>query len=101
MKYQLVLQFDEHIFPFEEMISFENKLENSLRGFADVDGHDYGSGEINFFIFTDHPQETFDIIQTEFINTNLKNHLRAGFRHVEKETFSVLWPQDLPEFEVA
>lgn len=100
MEYQLILQFNEDVFSFDEMISFEDKLEKNLKGLADVDGHDSGSGEINFFIFTNNPKEIFNKLQSEIIDSDLKVHLRAAFRQIQDETYSTLWPKNLTEFAV-
>jgi hypothetical protein len=44
---------------FEDIISFEDALIGLLSGKADVDGHDFGSGEANIFIITSKPISTY------------------------------------------
>ena len=57
MTTQLVLQFkaDGDLGSFEKLVSFEETLSLLLGQIAEVDGHDFGSGEMNIFILTDHP----------------------------------------------
>jgi hypothetical protein len=53
-KYQPVLQFDaESQKDYRRLVDFENYLTLHLGDLGDVDGHDFGSGEFNIFIFTD------------------------------------------------
>ncbi len=100
MQYQLVLQFDENLFSYDDMLAFEEKLEKNLEGLADVDGHDFGSGEINFFIISDNPKKIFEKLQSEIIDSNLKTHMRAAYRDIEEEVFFILWPENMAEFRV-
>ena len=101
MQYQLILQFDEYLLSYDDMIELENKLERRLEGLAEVDGHDIGSGEINYFIFTDNPKSHFAHLQTDVIDPELQKNLRAAYRKIEEEVFYVLWPKGLSVFKVA
>ena len=52
--HQLVIQFPEGAFKdFDALVSFEDSLCDLLGDRHEVDGHDIGSGEVNFFIFSD------------------------------------------------
>jgi hypothetical protein len=54
MKYQLVLQFQaESVQQFDELAVLEDLLVENLPSHSVVDGHDFGSGELNIFILTD------------------------------------------------
>jgi hypothetical protein len=53
MEYVLVIQFDETILTYDEVIEQENILIEGLGDLADIDGHDMGAGEINFFVVID------------------------------------------------
>jgi hypothetical protein len=44
---------------FDALISMEEQLDASLGRYASIDGHDFGSGEMNLFIETDRPAEAF------------------------------------------
>ena len=72
---------------------------------ADFDGYDWGSGEVNFFVFTDDPHETFQAIMglpEEELNNKMKKVLKAAYRENKEtaDTHAVLWPQGLNKFEV-
>lgn len=56
VRYQLVFQFPETFFEtHDDLVAFEDKLIASMPKTCCVDGHDIGSGTINFFVFTDSP----------------------------------------------
>ena len=56
MKYQLVLQFSaDSLTDYDRLVSLEDKLIEELSGSANIDGHDFGSGEFNIFILSDEP----------------------------------------------
>ena len=51
MRHILVLQWPgSSEADFEELVKMEDELERSLSESAIVDGHDFGSGEMNIFI---------------------------------------------------
>jgi hypothetical protein len=55
--HQLVIQFPEGAFSgFDALVRFEDSLYDVLADRHEVDGHDIGSGEVNFFVFTDDPK---------------------------------------------
>ena len=60
MRYILVLQWPgDSEADFKALISMEGRVDTALGRYASVDGHDFGSGEMNIFIETDRPTETF------------------------------------------
>src|SRR6266699_2489706 len=60
MDFQLVLQFSgDSLADYDAMVALENELIAELGDTADVDGHDFGSGEVNIFIITTDPARTF------------------------------------------
>jgi hypothetical protein len=102
MKYQLVIQFlGETEDDFEHLIDLEDELEEKLIGESEVDGHDFGSGEMNIFILSDEPIEAFSQIQSLLTGShyNLSN-MKAAYRDIEAESFTILWPDHLTEFVV-
>ena len=58
MKYQLVLQLPTSAIDLDDVIALEDALSEALDASATVDGHDFGSGEGNIFIFTEDPADT-------------------------------------------
>lgn len=101
MKYQLVIQLDENFFEVKDFIeNLENSLETSLTD-ADVDGHDVGNGELNIFIHTNYPVNTFQ--ETKFILDRQGVDLeivKAGYRAFSSDVYIPMWPKDLKEFKV-
>jgi hypothetical protein len=56
MKYQLVIQFDAaRIADSERFVALEEWLIATLSRKIRVDGHDFGKGQLNIFLFTDDP----------------------------------------------
>lgn len=93
MKYQLVLQFDaSNIEDFDRGIEIEDKITNVLGNSHDVDGHDFGSGEMNIFILTNEPKEAFELIKAKLLPT-MQIKFKAAFRDMTSESYTVLWPE--------
>ena len=92
MKYLLVLQFPgEQIEDFDELLALELDLGLSLRGEHVVDGHDFGSGEMNIFIHTDNPEEALRCAKVP-LNKLTTKHYIAAFRDIEGKDYTVLFP---------
>lgn len=96
-KFQLVIQFPQDFFPtFDEMIAFEDRLIACMPKTCDVDGHDIGSGTINFFVYTDAPEAAHRTFR-KYLGTNaVERRLRIAYRTVKGETFTNLWPRRDP-----
>jgi hypothetical protein len=109
MKYQytLVLQFPEKSMEFDEMIELGDSIAKHLQDKKDeslFDGHDIGSGQIDFFIYTTNPQNTFEGVSQLLGKERLKN-LKAAYRKRDKDgcaigEYIVLWPKNLNKFKV-
>ena len=66
-EYQLVLQLPSNIVPdFDAMVAIEDELIERLSGIAEVDGHDIGSGTINYFVLTTKPKQAFERAKSVF-----------------------------------
>jgi hypothetical protein len=91
--HQLVVQFPADAFvDFDAMVSFEDSLYEILGDRHEVDGHDIGSGEVNFFVFTDDPRAAFAEIQ-EGLGDRLSHPLaRAATRLTNGDEYELLWP---------
>lgn len=102
MKYQLVIQFEgSSIADFDELSTLEENLSNELVELADVDGHDFGSGEFNIFTFTEYPIETFQRA-LEVIQGHLpRRRVKIAYREASGEDFLILWPSGAKEFKLA
>lgn len=100
VNYVLVLQFSgKGLEDFEGLVELEDRLEASLGDQFDIDGHDFGSGEGNIFIFTDAPEKSFNAIKPELTFEELKA-IRVAYRPSNSNKFTILWPPELQRFEV-
>jgi len=90
--HQLVIQFPQSAFPdFDELVGYEDVLILTLGDAHEVDGHDIGSGEVNFFVLTDDPTGA---LQTMRDDGALLSHpeVRMAARLIEGEDLALLWP---------
>jgi hypothetical protein len=95
MKYQLVLQFPaKSEDDFESLIALEDELIEELGDAAEVDGHDFGADEMNIFIITGKPADTFEKIRPLLSKKENFDDLTAAFRDLEGEDYTTLWPRD-------
>jgi hypothetical protein len=103
MKAQLVLQFttDEDLDSFDRLIRFEEELISVVGKTAKVDGHDFGSGEMNIFILTDDPVATFTLVQQTNESIRPTEEMRAAYRLIGREDYVCLWPPELSHFDMA
>ena len=101
MNNQLVIQFSgKNIDDFDTLIKIEEILEQKLKDNADVDGHDFGSGEMNIFIYTEDPLQTFLIVKDVVSSLGLLQNMRAAYREEDEGDYKILWPQDLKKFDI-
>lgn len=102
MKYMFVVQFPEEKYgDFDWIEKIENKLEESLVVDAELDGNDIGSGELNFFIYTNNPQGTFEIVKNIFKEEgSALEDAKIAYRNMDGDEYFCLWPEGLTNFEV-
>jgi hypothetical protein len=94
MDHQLVLQFKgENFLDLDALVSLEDKLQEVIEQIGDVDGHDMGSGEANIFVLTADPIATFERAKPLLSEASLLNTVRAAYRDVRSDVFTVLWPE--------
>lgn len=101
MNYQLVIQFPETL-PggLDELIKIEDELVMEVTN-ADVDGHDIGSGEMNIFILTENPLDTFEQTKNVLMKKNqLMSHASIAYRRLDEEDYICLWPEGIINFQV-
>ncbi len=102
MRYLLVIQFPDTFFAsHDDLVAFEDQLIASMPRTCAVDGHDIGSGTINFFVYTDAPLAAHKCFR-KYLGTNkVERKLRVSYREVDGEAFTNLWPfRDPRPFEV-
>jgi hypothetical protein len=98
-KFMLVLQFPDDQVDFDRLVELEDELGSAVEPEAEVDGHDFGSGEGNIFIHTDDPEGTFQVVKGT-LEPAMLHVLKAAYRARKGETYRVLWPAGLDEFSV-
>ncbi|QND56353.1 ABC transporter [Mesorhizobium huakuii] len=81
------------------MISLENSLIEGLPE-GEIDGHDFGSGEFNIFIRTNNPLKSFERLKKILESDEMLDNVRAAYRDVESEEYTVVWPTSLRDFKV-
>lgn len=92
MNYQLVLQFPGNLIEdFDDILKLEMDLELTLREGHSVDGHDFGSGEMNIFIHTNDPEEAFSKAKGSLNKFDSLSYI-AAYRNNEGETYTVIFP---------
>ena len=106
MKYayskEVVLQFSAGtIKDFDMLIELEDRIIAGLGNLGKVDGHDMGSGEMNIFIRTDQPKLAFDRIKSLLGTQDFMPELKAAYRSVGKDDFTILHPPTLDHFSIA
>jgi hypothetical protein len=92
-EFQLVLQFK----PWgdrspDDLVAVEDRLDAVADLDADVDGHDFGSGEANIFIITSDPLRTVTHCMPAISAEGLLPLLSAAYRRVGEEHFVRVWP---------
>jgi hypothetical protein len=102
MKYQLVLQWPcSSNADYDRLISLEETIRDGLGEVGIVDGHDYGSGEMNIFIHTDEPAMAFEKARMLLDLGKDFGHLKAGYRDFEQDEYIAIFPQGTKDFSVA
>lgn len=92
MDYQLVLQFSiSEATDFDQLIDLETQLMVALAGKHIVDGHDFGSGEMNIFIHTDDPGDAFDRSKP-LIPVSLEPTLKVAYRSLSSDEYTWVYP---------
>ena len=100
MKYMLILQFPESAFLYDEIEVFEDSLIDELSGVGEVDGHDIGVGELNFFILTNDAKLAFKKIEN-LLKGEVKTNLRAAYRDVDGDEYVSIYPPGFKGFSIS
>ena len=102
MDHVLTLQWPTRgVEDFDELVSMEDTLVEGLGDNVEVDGHDIGPGEMNIFIVCDEPVTVFEEARAILRDAPRIAEMRAGYRHLDAEDYTALWPEGSVTFEVA
>jgi hypothetical protein len=99
---ELVLQLPANsIKDYDALTELEGRIIAGLGNLGKVDGHDMGVGEMNIFIRTDHPKLAFEKIKSFLGTQDFMPELKAAYRDVGKDNYTILHPTDLSHFAIA
>jgi hypothetical protein len=102
MNCQLVLQWSaSSLEDHNAVVKIQDDLTDALSEIGDVDGYDFGSGEMNIFIYVNDPRTAFNQTKATLEAHGRLVNVRAAYRDVDGEDFTVLWPEGLSTFEVS
>jgi hypothetical protein len=94
MKYSLILQFrTESLTEFDKILDLEDSLIVDLATCANVDGHDFGCGTANIFIYTNEPEETFRRARKRLVEEGRLDDVTAAQRPMDSKVYTVIWPE--------
>lgn len=96
-RYQLVVQWPAPPMGLRRLVKFEDAL---LASGLDVDGHDYGSGTGNIFIFVSSPQQAFEQMRPTLERLGAMAGARIAYRKLDEDDYVILWPAGLSEFKL-
>jgi hypothetical protein len=102
MDIQLVFQFSvSETTDFDRLLSLENLLQFILGEDHLVDGHDFGSDEMNIFVLTNNAEAAFSLCEPK-IPYELKLSLKAAYRRLDEDRYHWLYPEgNSEEFKIA
>ena len=99
---ELVLQLPGNsLKDYDALIELEDRIIATLGNLGKVDGHDMGVGEMNIFVRTQNPRLAFDKIKSMLGTQDFMPNLKAAYRDVGKDHFTILHPPDLDHFAIA
>jgi hypothetical protein len=85
---------------YDLLISLEEAIRESIGDYATVDGHDIGSGEMNIFLFTGNPKLAFEQIKRIPSVAVHILEMKVGYREINEDEYTPLYPEGLQKFEV-
>ena len=93
MNYQLVIKFWRKSLEDETFLStIQGELKDALGDAAELDGYDIGAKEINLFVVTPDPKQSFRRINTVLQNRGIVQGVSAASRLVGGAHFTSIWP---------
>ena len=93
MNYQLVIKFWRKSLVDETIVSkIQSELKSVLGDSAELDGYDIGAKEINLFVVTPDPKQSFRRINTVLEHRGIVQGVSAASRLVGGAHFTSIWP---------
>ena len=93
MQYQLILKFWRKSLTDEGFLkTIEAELKRTLGDAVELEGYDVSSKEINLFMMTAEPKDTFRRVRGVLEKLGLEHGVSAAYRLVGGARFTSLWP---------
>ncbi len=93
MDYQLVIKFWRRSLPDQDAVaSIQDELKEVLGDSAALDGYDVNAKEINLFVVTPDPKQSFRKIRPVLDAHGIVQGVSAAHRLVGGARFTSLWP---------
>ena len=93
MDYQLVIKFWRKSLPDQDAVAaIQDDLRDVLGDSAALDGYDVNAKEINLFVVTPEPKQSFRKIRTVLEARGIVQGVSAAHRLVGGARFTSLWP---------
>jgi hypothetical protein len=93
MNYQLVIKFWRKSLEDETIVSkIQSELKSVLGDSAELDGYDIGAKEINLFVVTPDPKQSFRRINAVLEHRGIVQGVSAASRLVGGAHFTSIWP---------
>jgi hypothetical protein len=91
-QYQVIIQFLEQDIRLSDLHKIEDTLIAALEPRANVDGHDFGSGTANIFVYTHDPQKVLARVLKALERAHHPAPHLVAYRAVTDEELRLLWP---------
>jgi hypothetical protein len=99
---ELVLQLPgESVGDYDALIELESILAKGFEQLGEIDGHDMGMGEMNIFIRTDNPRLAFERAMILLGTKDFMSAMKAAYRNVGQDNFTILHPAELRNFNIS
>ena len=99
-KYQLVIQFPVvSTGDFDHMVEAEQRMREALKGTAEVEKREHGSGECNVYMVTDAPEADAQKALL-CLEEQTRDQAKAAYRAVGDDHYKLLWPPGATVFRI-
>ncbi len=93
MQYQLIIKFWRQSLADEGFLAtIEAELKQALGNAVELEGYDVSPKEINLFMMTAEPKDTFRRVRNVLEKIGVVNGVSAAYRLVGGARFTSLWP---------
>ncbi|MFM7187930.1 MAG: SMI1/KNR4 family protein [Armatimonadota bacterium] len=92
--YQVIIQFPSTFFVDDAAIeAFGERIAESMPRTHEYDGHDAGSGTVNYFLYSNTPNAILTNFR-KYLGTNkVEKKVRIAYRSIDNDIWTNLWPK--------